>query len=136
MAISKEQFNKGLTEVVEYISKQARLEAEKTEPWKNLFEASEKGLRPALSEANRQCNAVIINLTDIIKEKFGIKHVSRKLYNMLKALPFAMNEVTNTIEKEQGLSCCADKARYIYAEEVLAEIKFILETQNAEENHE
>lgn len=127
--ISDTEFGKALDQVLTGLVERSRAEAQKTEPWKQLFTASEQGLQGLLSEASHQCNSVILNLSDLIKQKFGLARISPRLYDLLKALPFAMNQLRDTIQDEQGLLCCADKARRAYYEEVLAEIERLKQAQ-------
>lgn len=120
-----ESFHEALDAVCTSLAERADAERRKEKPWAELWEASEGGLRSLLSEAEHQMMGPVLNLCDIIKKRFGIKKVSGKLYDLLKALPLAMWDVRYYIEKTQGTSCCADKARQTYYEEVLAEINRI-----------
>ena len=119
---TEETFNEALGEVINSMVNRFRKERQQSEPWKDLFKASEKGLLQLLSNANHQIGSIILDVSDMIEEKFNIK-VSKKLYDLIKALPFAMWELRTNIQNEDGSCCCADKARQIYYEEVLAEIK-------------
>lgn len=127
--ISDAEFGVALREVMVGLFGRAEVERRATEPWKDLFKASEDGLESLLSAAASQANIVIMSLADVIKTKFGIARVSPKLYGLLKALPFAMNELRDQIDEREGMTCCADKARYAYYLEVLAEIDRIKESQ-------
>jgi hypothetical protein len=124
-APAQDEFGKALSDVIGGIVKRAEAERQKSAPWKDLYTASEDGLYPLLSEANHQTSSIILGLSDIIQEKFGLKRTSHKLYDLLKALPFAMNKVRDEIEQSQGRGSCADKARQVYYEEVLEEIRRI-----------
>ena len=122
--VAQEEFGKALEDVFSHILQRADEERKQSEPWKQLFASSEKGLQGLLSEANNQMMKIALNTTHAIEEKFGIK-CTDKLFNLVKALPFAMNYVRDKIDDEQGMSCCADKARRVYYEEVLDEINKI-----------
>ena len=124
---AEEAFGNALQSVCDGILSRADEERKKTEPWKQLFAASEGGLRGILSDSSRQMMTIALNTHAMIKEKFHLDHSSPKLFNLVKALCFAMNHVRNEIDDSQGMSCCADKARQVYYEEVLAEIKAIQE---------
>lgn len=124
-----EAFGKALEEVCNGILQRADAKRRETDAWKNLWAASEHDLRSLLSEADHQTGSIILALADVVQKRFGLKHLSDKLYNLLKALPFAMWNVRERINDTQGLSCCADKARQVYYEEVLAEIQRIQESQ-------
>jgi len=123
------EFGKALEEVCDTITRRAEARFRGTDAWKSLWAASEHGLQSLLSEADHQTGSTILVLADVIKQKFGLTHLSDKLYNLLKALPFAMWHVREKISDAQGNSCCADKARLVYYEEVLAEIQRIQESQ-------
>lgn len=126
------EFGNALKDVFSFILKRAEDERKQTEPWKQLFVASEHGLAGILDNAEHQMMAPVLSLCDIIQEKFGIPRISDKLFQLLQALPFAMNAVTKSIEDTQGRACSADKARRVYYEEVLAEIELIKQgSQNA-----
>lgn len=122
---AQENFGKTLEDVFSHILERAEKERQETEPWKSLFEASDQGLISLLSEANSQMLKVVFNTVSIIEKNYSIR-CSPKLYALIKALPFIMNNLTDQIKDQQGLSCCADKARKIYCDEVLAEISYLL----------
>lgn len=126
-------FEATLATVIEHMCSVARSEAQKTEPWKNLFASSEHGLQGLLSETQHQMNAVVHNTIDVIKQKFEIKRVSNELYDLIKLLPYAGAALRESITKEQGNCCCADKTRRIYYEQVLAEIEKIKAEQTIKE---
>lgn len=120
--MENESLLEALENVCNSIVKRANEESKKSEPWKELFDASEQGLISLLNKADMQMMETVLSTATIITDKFGIR-CSDKLFDLLKALPFVMNRVTNEIEKQQGMSCCADKARRVYYEEVLSEIE-------------
>lgn len=122
--MAEENFEQALDSVLTSIVDRARTENKQEDAWKELFEASEQGLQGLLSKASDQSNHVLGNAIHVIEERFQIKASSR-LCDLVKALPFAMWKIRCKIEKEQGSSCCADKARRSYYEEVLAEINKI-----------
>jgi hypothetical protein len=128
--ISEAEFGQALGEVITGLAARFDEQRRQSDPWKELFAASEGGLRGLLSEAQHKTNSIILDLSSVIQEKFGLKRTSRKLYDLLKALPFAMNQLRDHIQTEDSHSCCADKARMIYYEEVLAEIKRIQAEQD------
>ena len=121
-----EDFNKALEEVIGSIMERADAERAKEKPYQDMWAASEQGLKSLIDEAHNQCSHVIIGLCDVIKKKFNIR-MTNKLYDLLKALPFAWKKVEKTIIDKEGHSCCIDKTRFLYYQEVLAEIKRIQE---------
>ena len=129
-AITEESFHEALTAVCTSLAERADAERRKEKPWAELWDASEGGLRSLLSEAQHQMSGPVHSVCDIIKQRFGIKRISGKLYDLLKALPFAMWDVRQHISDTQGMSCCADKAREAYYQEVLAEINRIKGEEN------
>jgi len=129
---AQKEFGNSLETVFSALAKRFEEESSQTEPWKNLFKASDQGLKGILSEADMQMMRVVLNTTDVIKKKFGIR-MSNKLYNLIKALPFVMNRLKDTIREQQGLSCCADKAREVFYQEVMAEIKYLISEQDNKE---
>lgn len=135
---SPEDFDKSLTQILTSLSNRANEGRRGTDSWKFMFEKSEQGLRGLLSEAQRQSMTIILNLTKVIEERYQIV-CSAKLYDLCKALPFAMNKLRNEIDETQGMMCCADKARQVYYEEVLSEINRIKEEDDkvkGRANHE
>lgn len=130
---ARKEFGNELENIFEHILKRADKERQESEPWKQLFEASEQGLRGILSEAKDQMMPIVLNTTRIIELKFGIK-CSNKLFNLVKALPYVMSHVSGAIHEQQGLSCCSDKARQVYYQEVMDEIKHLIEKQSVSQN--
>ena len=116
-----EAFGKALENVVSSILERSDAERRETQPWKNLFKASEGGLEGIIYEADHQLMAIVLSTAETISQKFGVR-CSNKLFNLVKALPFALNQVEDEIQNSQGFSCCADKARRVYGEEIMAEI--------------
>jgi len=118
---AQEDFGKALEDVFSHILKRADEERQQSEPWKNLFSASEQGLRGILSESRDQMRTTAMNTINVIKLKFGIE-CSNKLFGLIMALPYAMHKLGDAIRDQQGNSCCVDKAREVYYQEVLDEI--------------
>jgi hypothetical protein len=118
------EFETALHDVIGGIVERSRQEMKKEKPWPDLWKDSEHGLESLLSSACWDMQKTILALADVIQEKFQIK-CSNRLCDLLQALPFAMDVVKETINREQGHVCCADKARNVYYEEVLAEINRI-----------
>lgn len=117
-----------IKEVLDSLYKRAREERESKEPYKNLFKASEKGLKSLLSQASKDCNGIIINLGSVIEKKFNIK-LSNKLYKLLKLMPYALGDLRKEISEKESGPCEADKMREIYYQEVLEEIKLSREVK-------
>jgi hypothetical protein len=120
------EFGQALEDVFSSVLKRAEEERQQTEPWKNLFSASEQGLRGILSESRNQMGTIAMNTIGVIKAKFGID-CSNKLFYLIMALPYAMHKLGDAIRDQQGNSCCVDKAREVYYQEVLEEIKRLTE---------
>lgn len=124
--MAEETFEQELTTVITSLCDRAKEERQKEKPWQDLFAASEEGLMSVLSEAHRQMKRTILDSAFLIEKKFNIK-ISNRLFYLLQALPCAMHDLRENLTKEEGISCCADKTRRIYYEEVLAEINRIKE---------
>ncbi len=122
--ISDEEFEKALHEVVTSLAERADAERAKEKPYQDLFAASQNGLKSLLSKTSDQMSHIAHSTTDIIRKQFKINTVSKKLFDLIKALPFAMWDLRCYIDTQE-MGCCADKARDIYYQEVLAEIQRI-----------
>jgi len=137
---AQEDFGKALEEVCSNLLKRADEERQQTEPWKNLFAASEQGLKGILSESKNQMMTIALNTTKVITQKFGIR-CSDKLFGLIKALlwlsstKYAMSYAGDAIHDQQGLSCCVDKAREVYYREVLEEIRKLIEEKTNAQTH-
>lgn len=129
MSDEKEDFNAALASVLDGIVARSKEERKSSEPWANLWNASENGLRGLLSQADLEMMRIALNTCDIIKEKFEINQISDELFDLIKALPFAMHYVEKEITAEEGFSCCVDKTRHVYYEKVLAAINAIKEQE-------
>ena len=103
------EFSLALHEVVTSLAQRADEERRKEDGFKAMWEASEKGLRSLISEAYHQMTRISLGLGDAIEERFKV-NISKKLWDLIRALPFAMGEVRGHISDAQGMSCCADKA--------------------------
>lgn len=119
--MAEQSLEQALAEVIGGLLARADAEREKSESYKNLWDASENNLRSLLSEAHHQMMEPIMSVCKVIEEKFEVR-ISDKLYDLIKLLPVAMSELREHITEKEGHSCCADKTREIYYQEVLAEI--------------
>lgn len=113
------EFMKGLKSVVTGIMDRARAEQRASEPWKALWEASEKGVERLLSDAADRTGETLGALADVIQERFGLKTIPPDLHTLIKALPYAMNEVGDRIKGEQGYRYSSDKKRHAYSLQVI-----------------
>lgn len=97
----------------------AKDESKKEDAYANMFEASHKGLRGLLDEANSQMTKVVINTMDVMEEKGLISgdradYVRRnRVYYMLKLLPLMCMGLEFDIDSREGFSCIKDKVRHI-----------------------
>ncbi len=76
MSDEKEDFNAALESVLDGIVARSKEERKNSEPWANLWNASENGLRGLLSQADLEMMRIALNTCDIIKEKFVINQIS------------------------------------------------------------
>lgn len=125
---AQKEFGDALKSVCDNILKIADEERKKSEPWKQLFSKSEQGLSSILSKAEDQMMEIALNVATLISEKFNIR-CSDKLFDLIRAMPFALPYVEKGIEETQGFACCVDKANKVYYEEVLNEIHRLQEEQ-------
>lgn len=129
--ITPEDFNKELEGLFAAMMKRADEERKKSQPWKDLWAASEKGLQALLSDASEKMSDIVDDTIAVIRERFGAQFTPDKpstaIYNLIRAIPYVMPKLKSGIREEHGFSCCADKAREVYYQAVLAEIKKLAE---------
>lgn len=51
-----------------------------------------------------------IAMSQVIKEKYGIKRISDDLYGFIRDFPSRFHRLSRQIEKDEGPVCCVDKA--------------------------
>lgn len=120
---------KELDNVVSSLLFRAQEEREQSEPYQNLWEATDEGLRGLLSEAHHQMERVVLDVATVIQKKFNLPVLTDELYGLIMALPFAMHELREDIEKKDGRTCCADKTRHLYFKAVTEAIERAKNTQ-------
>ncbi|MFN5249961.1 MAG: hypothetical protein ACK5DE_02880 [Bacteroidota bacterium] len=108
----------------------AKEESKKSDAYGKMFEASHKGLRGLLDEANDQMVEVVLNTMDIMEEKGllekgGDDYVRRnRIYYMLKLLPIMCVALEFDINAREGWSCEQDKVRQIVYEAFMKILEF------------
>lgn len=104
--------------VIDTICAQAKEESKKTDAYSKMFEASHKGLRGILDEANDQMTGVLLNTMDILEEKgllSGAREdyvIRNRVWYMLKMLPLMCTALEYDIDAREGFSCVKDKVRH------------------------
>jgi hypothetical protein len=108
-----------IASVIDALCTQAKEESKKSDAYSKMFEASHKGLRGILDEANHQMTEVLLNTIDILEEK-GLMDRSRdnyvmsnRVYYMLKMLPLLYTALEYDIDAREGFSCVKDKVRHM-----------------------
>lgn len=125
-----------LTTVLGAIVQQAKDESKKTTAYATLFEASHKGLRGILDEANHQMTKVVLDTMTVLEEKGliergGSNYVMRnRVYYMLKLLPVMCIALEFDINSREGWACEKDKVRQIVYEAFMKILELKPEEQN------
>lgn len=107
-----------IASVIDTICARAKDESKKTDAYSKMFEASHKGLRGILDEANHQMTKVLLNTMDILEEKGLLDRsrdnyvMSNRVYYMLKMLPLMCTALEYAIDAREGWSCVKDKVRH------------------------
>lgn len=100
----------------------AKEESKKSDAYGKMFEASHKGLRGLLDEANHQMTKVVLDTLDVMEEKGLIEKGGddyvrhNRIYYMLKLLPIMCLALEFDINSREGWSCEKDKVRQIVYE--------------------
>jgi hypothetical protein len=108
-----------IASVIAALCTQAKEESKKSDAYSKMFEASHKGLRGILDEANHQMTKVLLNTMDILEEKGLLDRsrdnyvMSNRVYYMLSMLPLMFNALEFDIDKREGFSCVKDKVRHM-----------------------
>jgi len=118
-AASKDaKFTESLKTVISNIYEMAKEERHKTQPYKDMFEASHKGLRGILDKANDAMMQVVFDTLDVLKEKDLMPPCTpddfkdyNKIYYALLMLPMLFNQAYYDIDNIEGMSCSKDKQR-------------------------
>lgn len=111
-----------IASVIDALCTQAKEESKKSDAYSKMFEASHKGLRGILDEANDQMVQVVLNTMDVLEEKGLISgardnYVMRnRVYYMLKMLPLLFTALEHDIDEREGYACVQDKVRQIVYE--------------------
>ena len=68
------------------------------------------GLAKAVFQAEEDMSKIGMDLCVLIRNTTG-KNVDNELYDVILALPLVFHLVREDINKNEGMSCCADKMR-------------------------
>jgi len=111
-----------IASVIDAFCSQAKAESKKSDAYSKMFEASHKGLRGILDEANDQMVKVVLNTMDVLEEK-GLMSGARdnyvmrnRVYYMLKMLPLLFTALEHDIDEREGYICVKDKVRQVVYE--------------------
>ena len=108
-----------IASVIDAFCAQAKEESKKSDAYSKMFEASHKGLRGILDEANDQMTEVLLNTMDVLEEKGLLDRsrdnyvMSNRVWYMLKMLPLMFTALEYDIDEREGFSCVKDKVRHM-----------------------
>lgn len=105
-----EKILEALPKVINGLLDRFHEENQKTERYKNMFEASENGIRGLLDHANDEMERIVLDTMQVLEERFNLE-VTHDLYTLIKALPFVRDDLEGLISKREGWVCSVDKAR-------------------------
>lgn len=90
-------------------------ERQQTEPYKKLFKggSTHTGL---LRELEMSMTGNVHDAADVYEQRHGIE-INDDQYCMLLALPLLAHIAERDAEKNEGATCCVDKAYYILSEQ-------------------
>jgi hypothetical protein len=114
----------------------AKDESKKEDAYAKMFEASHKGLRAVLDEANSQMIKVVLNTMTVMEEKGLISKDSadyvrrNRVYYLLKLLPLMYIGLEFDIDSREGYSCVKDKVRHIAYDIFMKVLEIKPEEQN------
>jgi hypothetical protein len=117
-----DETNNAIKRVIESLFEHADIERKKSESYKNMFHASEFGLRGAIEEAKDKMIDVVLDLCSVIEQRTG-KTVDNDLYYMIMGLPLFAEILERHISDTEGFVCCVDKAREIAKNYALSRIR-------------
>lgn len=111
--MEKDNIEQALKTLMERLVEQANLERKESESYKNLFsEARGDSIEGLLRKAEMQMTGIALDVLQVIEDKFG-KKLNRDQFNILLALPFVEETLTNYIRDKEGSACCVDKTYYL-----------------------
>ena len=108
-----------IASVIDAFCAQAKEESKKSDAYSKMFDASHKGLRGILDEANDQMTKVLLNTMDVLEEKGLLDRsrenyvMSNRVWYMLKMLPLMFTALEYDIDEREGFSCVMDKVRHM-----------------------
>jgi hypothetical protein len=93
-------------------------ERQKDEPYKELFKAgsTHTGL---LMDLTDKMTIHVLDACQVYKERHGIE-INTSQYHFLLALPLLAEVAEKDAHKNEGMSCCVDKAYFILSEQLIA----------------
>lgn len=93
-------------------------ERQKEEPYKELFKAgsTHTGL---LRDLQHKMTGHVLDACIVYEERLGVK-INKNQYHVLLALPLLVKIAELDAEKNEGMSCCVDKAYFMLSEQLKA----------------
>lgn len=116
--MNKELNENTLGNILEALSSAFMEERKKEKPYKELFKAgsTHTGL---LRDLECKMTAHVLDACEVFKERHGLE-LNKNQYHVLLALPLLAKIAENDARKNEGLSCCVDKAFFMLSEQLLA----------------
>jgi hypothetical protein len=109
--LDEEKFKEAMTSVLTSLLARANKERAETEPYKELFAASEKGLEPFCRELERKFRSVVLDASQVLESK-GFE-VTNEVWDFLAAIPIISRRLEREISNQEGICCCVDKTFHI-----------------------
>lgn len=78
--------------------------------YRDLSANKDSDLQTLFDVYDLACNDVVHSMTDVVKEKYGIKRMDDELYYFLRSFSHEFHMLTKHIEETEGRVCCVDKS--------------------------
>lgn len=93
-------------------------ERQKSEPYKEMFEAG-SSLTGLLRNLEHKMTAHVLDACDVYEKRHGVK-INNEQFHVLLALPLLVKIAEKDARRNEGIACCVDKAYFILSEQLLA----------------
>lgn len=102
-----------LTEVLGALSRRYQAQREADPEYRDLWDACQDGGRTrAVLEAERKMRTIALDLLKLLGQDDG-RPADADLLAVVYGLPLAFRLLKQEIQEQEGLECCADKARLV-----------------------
>lgn len=103
--------SKELEQLLESLVVAATTEREKSESYKDMFEAGKEGHEGLLRNLQSKMTDNVLDACTVLEKKYG--RLGNDVFYFLMALPYLENKLIDHIQKTEGSVCSVDKAYYI-----------------------